>query len=301
VKFQLFRASRMYPKSAGISDYLKLSRGIYEIIAEMEMPYEWLPELKGHCQERNILFLASVFDEDSADRLDPFVEAFKIASYELTHLPLIRHVALKGKPIILSTGTADLEEVREALEAIKGAGNGAVALMQCTAAYPASLESLNLRAIDTLASTFGVPVGLSDHSRDPWVAPLAAVGVGARILEKHFTLSNLLPGPDHPFAVEPDELKQMVRKIREAERALGNGAKRMHPSESELWQFARRSVFAIREIHAGETLSSENVAVLRRGKIAPGLEPKDYPRILGKRAARKISSETSIQWQDVLS
>ena len=301
VKFQLFRADRMYPKNAGISGYLKSPKTIYDIISEMEMPYEWLPRLQAHCQERKILFFASVFDEESADRLDPYVEAFKIASYELTHHPLVRHVALKGKSMILSTGTANLDEVKETIREIEKTGNENFSLMQCTAAYPAPLESLNLRVIPALKEIFGVPVGLSDHSRDPVVAPLAAVGIGANLLEKHFTLSNRLPGPDHPFALEPPELKQMIREIRQAEKAMGNGQKVMQPVETELRSFARRSIFSVREIQAGETFSRENIAVLRRGVRTPGLEPKDFPRLLGKRALRRILLESSIQWEDILS
>jgi N-acetylneuraminate synthase len=175
VKFQLFRASKLYARGAGRSEYLKLDRPIYDIIADMEMPYDWLPVLAEHAAGQGIDFMASAFDEESVDRIDPLVPAFKIASYEMTHLPLVRHAAAKKKPLIVSTGTADLDEVRETVAAI---GRTPLALMQCTAAYPAPLTALNLRAIPTLKAAFGVPVGLSDHSRDPLVGPLAAVALG---------------------------------------------------------------------------------------------------------------------------
>ena len=299
VKFQVFRANRLYPRSAGVSGYLKISKPIYDIIAEMEMPYEWIPELAACCREKGALFLASVFDEESADRLDPHVQVFKIASYEMTHLPLVRYVARKGKPVIISTGTANLDEVAETVKEFRGTGNDDLILMQCTAAYPAPLETLNVRVVATLKSTFGVPVGLSDHSRDPLVGPLAAVAVGANLIEKHFTLGNELPGPDHRFALESAELRLMIQKVREAEKALGVREKVMHPIEAELRGFARRSIFAVKDIAAGEELTRENVAVLRCGKLPAGLHPKDYPKLLGRRAARHILSESAIKPQDI--
>jgi sialic acid synthase SpsE len=300
VKFQLFRASRMYPRSAGTSDYLKSETPIYEIIAAMEMPYEWLPALVEHCARRRIMFLATPFDEESVDRLDPWVAAFKIASYEMTHLPFVRHVAAKGKPMIVSTGTASLREVAVTVDACRETGNTALALLQCTAAYPAPLDSINVRAMATLAEQFHVPVGLSDHSRDPVVAPVAAVACGAAIVEKHFTLSNDLPGPDHRFALEPAELGLMVDKIRAAEQVLGTGDKLMAPIESELHAFARRSVFAIRRIAAGETFSRENIAVLRCGKRPAGLPPAEFPTVLGRRAPHDIMADSSIRAEDVV-
>jgi sialic acid synthase SpsE len=298
VKFQVFRADKLYPKSAGLSDYLKMPKPIYEIVAEMEMPYEWLPQLSTYCREKDIVFLASVFDEESADRLDPHVAAFKVASYEMTDIPLVRHVAKKGKPVIISTGTANLDEVGETVSEFHQTGNDHLILMQCTAAYPAPVESLNIRAVAAMKSAFRVPVGLSDHSRDPLVGPLTAVAFGANLIEKHFTLSNELPGPDHRFALEPDELRLMIAKVREAEEALGSGQKVMHPIEGELREFARRSIFAVREIKRGETFTDENIAILRCGNLKGCLEPKLFPALLGRSAQRNISAETAVQKED---
>lgn len=298
VKFQLFRARTLYPKSAGRSDYLKLDKPIYDIISDMEMPYEWLPDLAGYCQDRGIIFLSSAFDEESVDRLDPYVAAFKVASYEMTHLPLVRHIAGKGKPVIISTGTANLEEVAETVEAFHETGNHELILMQCTAAYPAPVESLNLRTITTMKEAFQVSVGLSDHSRDPLAGPMAAVAMGAELVEKHFTLSTRLPGPDHAFSLEPHELDLMVKKIREVEQALGNGEKAAHPVEMELRSFARRSIFAVRNIAAGDVFSPETMAVLRCGELKPGLAPKHYDEVLGKTATRNISADSAIQSGD---
>jgi N-acetylneuraminate synthase len=300
VKFQLFRAARMYPKSAGTSDYLKSQTPIFDIIAAMEMPYDWLPALAGRCEQRRIAFLATPFDEESADRLDPYVPAFKIASYEMTHHPLVRHVAGKGKPLIISTGTATIDEIDETVSVCHETGNDAIAFLQCTAAYPAPLESINVSALVTLSRRLGVPVGLSDHSRDPVVAPIAAVACGASIVEKHFTLSNDLPGPDHRFAVEPGELGAMVTAVRNAERVMGSGEKVVDPVEEELRAFARRSIFAIRPIAAGEAFTADNIAVLRCGKNRPGLAPSELPALIGRRAAHEIPGDRAVQAADVL-
>jgi N-acetylneuraminate synthase len=242
--------------------------------------------------------MASVFDEDSADELDKYVGVFKVASYELTHLPLILHLARKGKPVILSTGTASMDEVIETIEELRKIGNDDLILMQCTAAYPAPVETLNLRAIAVMKSRFSVPVGLSDHSRDPLVGPLSAVAVGANLIEKHFTLSNELPGPDHRFALEPNELRMMVSKVRQAEMALGNGEKVVQPVEMELRAFARRSIFATRDIKKGELFTRENIAVLRCGDLTPGIEPKRYDEVLGKRATRDLQASSSVKGED---
>lgn len=299
VKFQVFRASRLYPRSAGVSEYLKTATPIYDIIAAMEMPYEWLPELAGHAASRQIAFLATPFDEQSSDALDPYVEAFKVSSYEMTHLPLVAYLARKGKPLIVSTGTATLEEVAATVRECRQSGPGSLALLQCTAAYPAPIDSLNIRALKTLADQFDVPVGLSDHSRDPVVAPIAAVACGASIIEKHFTLSNAMPGPDHMFALEPAELRLMVEKVRQTEQALGTGEKTVSAVELELRAFARRSIFAIRAIRAGDPFTMENVAVLRCGNCPAGLAPAEFPSLLGRRAARPIALDTAVRSGDI--
>jgi len=299
VKFQLFRADKLYTRNAGQSGYLNSAKPIYDIVNALEMPYEWLPKLMDYCRTKGLLFLSSVFDEDSADRLAPYVECFKIASYEMTHIPLIRYVGQKGKPVIISTGTADLDEIDGTVKEFNTTGNNDLILMQCTAAYPAPLESLNVRAIATMKSKFGLPVGLSDHSIDPTLAPLIAVAVGANLIEKHFTLSRKLPGPDHRFAIEPDELHTMIRKVRNAELALGSGEKKMHSVESELRRFARRTIIAIRDIDAGEMFTKENIGVLRPGVLPMGLPPKAYLTVLGRRAKKQILANSTIYQTDI--
>jgi sialic acid synthase SpsE len=199
----------------------------------------------------------------------------------------------------MSTGTAELHEVATSVAEFEATGNAALALMQCTASYPAPIASLNVRAIVTMKTTFGCPVGLSDHSRDPLVGPLTAIGVGANLIEKHYTLGNELPGPDHRFAVEPTELCVMVDRIRNAEQALGSGAKVMDPIEAELRAFARRSVFAVRDIGPGEPLTPENIAVLRCGAQRGGFAPRDFTSLLGRKAARLIAAETAVTADDI--
>lgn len=300
VKFQTFRAAKLYSKGAGTSDYLGSAKPIYDIIAEMEMPYDWIPRLAEYCLRKEIQFISSPFDEESADRLESFVPVYKIASYEMTHVPLVRHIAGKGKPVILSTGTADSEEVGAAVAAFRGEGNDQLILLQCTASYPAPLDSLNLRVIESLKRAHKVLVGLSDHSRDPILAPIVAVASGACVIEKHFTLSNGLPGPDHKFAVEPHELRELVRRVREAEQTLGSGVKEVAAVEKELRSFARRSIFATRTIHVGEKLDGSNIAVLRCGKLEQGEPPEAYERMLGRIAARHIAAESAVRLQDLL-
>ncbi len=298
VKFQTFVPEKIYVRNAGFADYLGNAKSIGQIFKDIKMPRHWIPRLAQHCAGKNILFLTSVFDERSADWVDPYVPAHKIASYECTHLPLIRHVARKGKPLILSTAMATLQEIAAALDVIASEGNRNVILMHCVAKYPAPLEATNLRAIDLMRKEFGVPVGLSDHSRDPLINPMALAARGGNILEKHFTLSNDLPGPDHRFAIEPDELGALVKAVRRTESTLGSARKGVLPMEKELYTFARRHVHAIRDIQPGERFTPENVAVLRSGKAKPGLEPSRFEWLLKRRAARSIRQDQGVLARD---
>ena len=299
VKFQHFKAARMYPQSAGESDYLKTPKPIYDIIHEMETPDDWVPRLAAYCREKGMTFLSSPFDEDSADLLAPYVPAYKVASYEMTHVPLVRHIARKGKPMIISTGTATLDEVRHVVDVITGEGNDQIVLLQCTASYPTPPDAVNVRAVTALREATGFLAGLSDHSRDPIVAPMAAVALGACVVEKHFTLNNNLPGPDHRFALEPNELADLVRRVRQVEEVLGHGRKETLPIEAELRAFARRSIFAVRDIQPGEKLTADNIAVLRCGKIGFGLPPARFEHLLGLQAVRSIRKDALVSMEDV--
>ena len=307
VKFQVFRADKLYVPTAGTADYLKTKKSVYDIIKEMEMPYGWLGELIDCSRDNGIDFLASAFDEESADALDRAgVPAFKIASYELNHVPLIEHVAKKGKPMIMSAaGFATYGEIEDAIGACRKHGNGKVALMHCVAKYPAPLEHSNLLVIRTLKQAFGVPAGWSDHTADPVKAPELAVMLGANLVEKHFTLDRSMPGPDHKYALEPRGLKEMVGAVRRAEKTgakererrlreksalkiLGSPVKRVTPVEEELYRFAKRYIYAIEDIRKGERISAANVRALRPGKNPPGLAPKFMPLVIGRKAASLI-------------
>jgi sialic acid synthase SpsE len=299
VKFQHFRAAKMYPRSAGQSDYLKVPKPIYDIIHEMETPDEWVPRLAGYCRKRGVAFLSSPFDEESADVLEPHVPAYKVASYEMTHTPLLRHIARKRKPMIVSTGTATLGEVVQAGKVITQEGDGGVIFLQCTASYPTVLSDVNARALVTLREATGFLTGLSDHSRDPIVAPMTAIALGACVIEKHFTLSNRLPGPDQQFSVEPNELAELVRRVRQVEQVLGHGRKETLPVEDELRAFARRSIFAARDIRPGEKLTPENIVVLRCGQLGFGLAPEHYSALLERWAIRPIAKESLVTFEDI--
>jgi len=294
VKFQGFRARTLYPKSAGKSDYLGDPRSIYDIIEAMELAPAWLPRLAAHCGKRGVHFLCTPFDEEWVELIDPHVPAFKLASYEMSHLPLARAVLAKKKPVFASTGAHTIDEIKPLLDLARATGNDGLVMLQCTAAYPTPPEAVNARAIVTLRDATGGLVGLSDHSRDPVIAPVVAVALGASVIEKHYTLSNRLPGPDQKFAVEPHELRALVKAVRDAEAVLGTGDKKLQPVEQELRQFALRSVFAVQAIKKGDAFSADNVGVLRNGVNAPGLPPAAYPKLLGRRAVRDIAADVPI-------
>jgi pseudaminic acid synthase len=220
------------------------------------------------------------------------VPAHKIASFECVDLPLLQRVAQTGKPVILSTGMATIQEIEEAVGTLRGAGGQQLALLKCTSAYPAAAEEMNLRTIPDLAQRFGVPVGLSDHTLGIAV-PVAAVALGACLVEKHFTLSRQSPGPDSAFSLEPQEFKAMVEAIRIAEKALGQVTYQISPNESKSRVF-RRSLFVVRDVKNGELFTPENVRSIRP---AHGLHPRHLPEVLGRKAARDIACGTPLGWE----
>ena len=326
VKFQVFRAEKMYAKDAGsliVASGEKID--IKDLIKKMELPYEWLLELKRYAENKGLEFFTSVCDEASADVLEKTgVETYKIASYEITHLPLIQHVAEKKKSIIMSCGGATIQEVDEAIETCKKTGLKNIALMHCIAEYNAPLSTLNLNVITTLKLQYPeIVIGYSDHSSDPVVGPSAAVSLGAKIIEKHITLSRSLPGPDHSFALEPQELKRMVKAIRDTEKkmrsgvkvrlqkkVLGSGKVQTLKNEEYVRKFAYRLLFATQRISKGEAISKHNVAVLRAGESYKeyydiGLHPRYYHLLTDEnnkyKATKNINIGQAISWADVLS
>jgi pseudaminic acid synthase len=267
-------------------------RTLHELYQEAYMPWAWQPGIKAVADEEGLDFFSTPFDATAVDFLERLpVPAYKVASFELVDLPLIRRIAATGKPVILSTGMASADEIAEALEAARRAGATQLALLKCTSAYPARPEEMHLRTLTDMAERFGMPVGLSDHTLGIAV-PVAAVALGACIVEKHFTLSRDIPGPDSAFSLEPHEFRAMVEAIRTAERALGRADYSVSEREAKSRMF-RRSLFVVREIKAGEPFTADN---LRSIRPAHGLHPRHYEEILGRRAARDIQAGTPMSW-----
>lgn len=299
VKFQTFRAEDLYVEDSGEVEYLEDDRSIYEIIENMEMPYEWIPKLHDHCHDHGVEFLSTPFDERSAEELAEYVPAWKVASYTSSHIPFLKHLAGTNKPIIMSTGAHDLDEVAESVSALRDAGVSDLVVLQCVAAYPTPLSEINVCVIETLQEEFDVLSGLSDHTLDPVTAPSAAVALGASVVEKHFTLDKSMEGPDHQFALEPDELDQMISAIRDTDKALGTSEKQILEIEQELYQKARRAIHTVRDIESGDIITEEDVKVLRPGEKEAGLDPKFYDEIIGESAVRNIKKGAGIQWKDI--
>jgi N-acetylneuraminate synthase len=303
IKFQTYRARDTYVANAGESDYLAeigIRRSINDIFVDLEMPYELIGELAAYCGEVGIEFMSTPFSTADAQAIDPHVRRHKVASYEINHVRLLQWLAATGKPLIISTGAATEADIDFCLETVRVAAGGQVTLLQCTSRYPAPPESLNLAVIPWLKRRFGVEAGFSDHSRDPVVGPVVAVSLGATVVEKHFTINNRLPGPDHAFALEPDELSEMVRAIRVAEVMRGDGVKNVGPQETELRSFAVRAVQATRDLAPGDLLvEGENFDVLRPGNRAGGMHPRHLDTLLGRRAASHISAGDGIRPDDV--
>ncbi|KFM20097.1 Pseudaminic acid synthase protein [Marine Group I thaumarchaeote SCGC AAA799-P11] len=298
VKFQTYKSKTVYVENAGKSDYLAesgIQESINDIFENLSMPYEMIPIISKYCEKKNILFMSTPFSIEDAKAIDPFVKIHKIASFEINHIPLLEFLAKTQKPIIISTGASNETEIKFAIDIIKKNGNLKIGLMQCTSKYPAPLSTLNLSAIPNMKKTFEVPVGFSDHSLDPIIAPLCAVGFGATVVEKHFTNDKKLPGPDHSFALEPKELEQMIKSIRSADKTKGLGKKEVLDEEKELREFATRSLQAIKNIKKGEIFRfEENFSVLRSGKRKRGLDARYLYEVDGKTSIRNIEKGDGI-------
>lgn len=289
VKFQTFKTKNIITRNAEKVKYQKESTGEaesqYNMLQRLELSASKFRELSDYCRRKNILFLSSPFDEDSVNLLEDIgVPAFKIASGEITNFPLLRKVAETGKPIILSTGMSSLDEVSEAIEVLKQSRARDIIILHCTSEYPAKFEDVNLKAIQTMRETFGLLVGFSDHT-PRIVAPIAATALGACVIEKHFTISKSLPGPDHKASLNPVELRQMVKEIRTVEKLLGDGKKIPRKGEEEIRRLARKSIVAVKDICMGTKISEDMITIKRPGT---GLEPKMIDFVLGKKAKCRI-------------
>jgi len=300
VKFQTFKAENVVTKNAPKAGYqvknTKSNKSQYDMIKKLELSENEFRELYRYAKNKGIIFLSTPFDFESADFLEELViPAFKVSSTDLTNLPFLEYIAEKGKAIILSTGMGTLGEIEEAINTIKNAGNEDIILLHCITSYPAKFESLNLRAIQNLKEAFKLPVGFSDHSLGIY-APIAAVTLGAVVIEKHFTLDKNLPGPDHKASLNPEELKEMIKGISLIEKALGDGIKRLTPEEREIKKVARRSIVAKVDIQKGVIITKEMITFKRPGI---GLPPRYYNEIIGKRARRDIRADELIYWWEV--
>ena len=305
VKFQTFRADRLVTATASRAEYQIVNTGTSESQLEMLEKLELSPgihrELFSYCQEKNIIFMSTPFDEASVDLLDNLgMEIFKISSGEITNKPLIQHIASKMKPIILSTGMSHLGEVEKTVSWIddiwdKLDKRPQLTILHCVSNYPARIEDVNLNAIRTMEMAFGLPIGYSDHTMGIEAA-IAAVAVGARVIEKHFTLDRDMEGPDHKASLEPNELKDMVRAIRNIEKAMGDGIKKPAKSEISTKKIARRSLVAARDIKAGKILLSDDILTKRPGTGIPA-EFKD--KIVGMQLESDISVDSVIRWEDL--
>lgn len=294
VKFQIYSAETLYSKKT--PRHSGYSKDLFSLIKEIETPREWLPELSSYCEHRGIAFFATPFDTRAVDELDEVSDLFKIASFEIVDLPLLEYCASKGKPMIISTGLANLEEIEDAYLTCRKAGNERVAFLQCASLYPAPASIMNLRSMETIRRAFGVPVGLSDHTPGIHIS-VAAVAMGARIIEKHITLDRKMEGPDHPFAIEPGELRELVAQIRDVESAMGDGRKLgPAPEEIEFYEKARRSVHAAVDIPEGTLIREEMLCVKRPGY---GIRPKHLPVLSGRTARRRIDADQWITWDMV--
>lgn len=293
VKFQTFKAEKLVTCDAPQAKYQARNTGKvesqYDMLKRLELDAETHRKIAAYCRRKKIIFLSTPFDEESADLLEALnVPAFKIGSGELTNLSFLSHVARKGKPMIISTGMATAAEVKEAINTVRKAGNQRIVLLHCMSSYPADAKLANLRAIQSMQKQFGVSVGYSDHTIG-YETALAAVALGACVIEKHFTIDRSLPGPDQKLSLEPDELKRLINGIRIVELALGNGVKRPVKAEKPIASLVRRSLVAACDIPAGTELTEKHIAIKRPGT---GLVPAMLTKLIGHRTTKYIKQET---------
>jgi len=308
VKFQSFSADKLTAKGAQKAEYQRRATGSgdqYDMLKALEMPEQLHAELADQCASLGIEFMSTAFDEDSLDLLVGLgIRRIKVPSGEITNHPFLRFMTAKNLPLIVSTGMANLAEVEEAIAVIaderrilslSGELKDIVTILHCTSNYPAAIGDVNLNAMSTMSKVTGLPVGYSDHTLGT-VVSTAAVAMGARVIEKHFTLDKSMPGPDHAASLNPDELKMMVREIRVVEAAFGNGVKAPTASEMSVRGLVRRSVTAVRSIPAGSVLVPADVTLMRPGT---GIEPKDMQSIFGRSTFRDIAAGQMLSWADL--
>jgi len=300
VKFQTFHTQLLVSEAAPKAEYQLRSTGEsesqFDMLRALELSHEEHQELFAYCHERGIIFISTPFDHSSADFLHTLgVPAFKIPSGETVNLPMLRHIALKNLPVILSTGMSTLGEVEMAVRTIRQTENQQLVVLHCVSNYPADFGDINLRAMDTISKAFDLPVGFSDHTVGIEI-PLAAVAMGACVIEKHFTLSRDMDGPDHQASLEPDELISMVRGIRNIESAFGTGVKEPAESEQGITQIARRSIHLQRDLESGSVLTADDLIALRPGG---GIPPNQFELVIGRGLKHALSKGAALDWADL--
>lgn len=295
IKFQTFKSKNLVSRNAQKADYQKTTTGDgsqVDMLKKLELTHNEFLKLKEYCDQVGICFLSTPFDFDSIDFLDSIDMPFwKIPSGEITNYPYLVALAKTGKPVVMSTGMCDMMEIEAAIKVLRENGTKEIRLLHCNTEYPTPFEDVNLRAMQTMRDTFGLEVGYSDHTKGIEV-PVAAVALGATVIEKHFTLDRNLEGPDHKASLESDELSAMVSSIRHIEKALGSGNKTPSPSEKKNIAIARKSIVAKRAIKAGEIFTEENITVKRPGS---GISPMRWMEVLGAKASRNFDEDELIE------
>jgi N-acetylneuraminate synthase len=300
VKFQTFQAMHLVTADAPQADYQARNSGKtesqFDMLKRLELPLEAFNELSRYCHEVGIMFMSTAFDEESADFLAGLgMSIFKIPSGELTNLPLLRHIARLGKPMIVSTGMGTIEQIKEAVETIQVAGNSDITVLHCVTDYPTPPEQVNLRAMHVIQAALGLPIGYSDHSMGI-EASVIAVAAGAKVIEKHFTLDCNQPGPDHKASLEPKDLGELVKGIRKVEVFLGAGKKQPTETELAIAKIVRRSIVAARDLNAGDIIASDMVLLRRPGT---GIEPARMGEVVGKKLVREVKAGVLLSWADL--
>lgn len=297
VKFQTYSAQTLYPKNKSPLSLIGEKEKPFDIVKKIELPREWQAPLADYAKKNGLIFLSTPSDKQAIDQLNKLVPAFKWASPELIDRPLLEYASKKNKPLIISTGFYGIKEISKALNWIKSTGNNQVILLQCTGLYPTLPEEVNLRAMAQMAGFFNIPIGFSDHTLDI-VIPAAAVALGAKVIEKHFTMNRKLKGPDHPFALEPGELKEMVKNIRNVEKSLGLAEKKPVKREIAKEKLIRRGVVSLCKIKKGEKITEQNITTKRTG--AGAILPNDFYKIIGKKVKKNIKADQKITKRDLI-
>lgn len=298
VKFQSFTVENWLSKDFTDFPTMTREKDLHSVLKSTELPYDMYARIAAYCSQQGIICFSTPSHRTDVDKLYELgAPAFKFGAVQVTDLPTIAHAARYGRPIILSGGASDMSEVMQAVETVLDTGNDQLALLHCTSLYPCQdYNLLNLNVLHSLQTMFDFPIGYSDHTLDPVVVPVAAVAMGAKIIEKHVTLDRSMPGPDHPFALEPAELSSMVSAIRKTEQSLGDTYRRLLPEEAEIARLGRRSLVATCNIKAGEVIQEEDLTIKRPGT---GIEPRHLSLIVGRVARRDIKANHVLTWDMV--